>query len=182
MSDPIKWEALWTPYSKDGVSIEMTRSWLVSEGKARGFGPEVVQSVMDEMFLELSKGKDFTDKCFCGCDSPRAHTHINHWALNRCIEVGKYLETIVTDLREKQLNQKIEAFAKGMPGLEGYNDLDDLYDMLEAVYTKLNGQDKRDQLEAERLHYYRKVLWWKKPLGRFWKEDLWPLIKRSFNG
>ena len=169
---------LWKPYSGDGVTIEMTRTWLISEGKARGFGPEVVQTVMDEMFLELSKGRDFTGPCFCGCDSPRPHTHINHWALKKCIELGEKLENVVTGLREKQLNQKIEAFAKGMPGLESYNDLDDIYEILDSIYTQMNGQDDRDQLEAKRLHYYRKVPWYRKPLMRLWKENIWGPFKK----
>ena len=169
---------LWKPYSGDGVTIEQTRSWLVSEGRSRGFSEEVVGVVMDQMFLELDKGADFTGPCFCGCDSPRPHTHINHWALKKCIELGEKLDKVIIQTREDQLNKKIEAYAMGRPELEGHNETDDLYEMLELVYSQFNGQAARDQLEAKRLHYYRKVPWYRKPLMRLWKENIWGPFKQ----
>lgn len=167
------WNALFESYTKNGCTIELMRQWLISEGKVRGFGPEVVETVLDQLFIDLANGTDFMTPCPCGCGGTNVHTHINHHALKQCLELSKIYEETVTKVRENALNRKIEAFARGIPGIETHNDLDGLYDLLDAIYSQLNGQAERDKAEAQRLRYYRAVSIWRKPLGRIWKENIW---------
>lgn len=180
MTTSVKWQVLFEPYTKDDCTVEMMQQWLIAEGeKSRLFGPTTVNTVMDELFIALANGRSFLGKCFCGCKSPNIHTHINHWALRRCAEVALDSERIILGLRETQLNAKIEAFARGIPGIERYNDLDDIYEMMDVIYTMMTGQAERDRRTSEQMKYYRKVSVWRKPLIRVWRENIKPKFRRK---
>ena len=80
-------EELFKPYTEDGATLEGTVNWLLNKCKIPSI---IVERVLQETMLKLADGVTFsTDGCSCGCEIKNAHTAIEHYMRDRCIQVSK---------------------------------------------------------------------------------------------
>lgn len=77
-------EKLYSPYTKDGGTIEGAIRWMK---KTTGASDDVIQSVVAETFIELARGRSFIGPCDCGCGMQNSHTAIEHYMGNKVREL-----------------------------------------------------------------------------------------------
>lgn len=191
------WETLFKPYSGQGCTVGLMVTWLKTEGRSRGYGPEAINIALTQTFLELAQGKDLLGTCDCGCqDNPdpgkraanNVHTRINHYILRRCEAVQDNINRATSLVLEKETTNRIadviradnEAFLQeqgiGMDTPE-HTETDDLFDLLSLVYEKMDLKNSKRRARAGKWAYRRRHSIWWKPLGNLWREDIKPLFR-----
>ena len=99
-------EELYKPYTKDGGSLEGAVKWL---RKISGAPDVIIQEVLNQVFLELSKGHKFSvTECDCGCGLKNAHTAIEHYMLKKVRELAEEADKAYIQAAQKSTEESVK--------------------------------------------------------------------------
>lgn len=103
-----EFKKLYEPYTEDGASLEGSMKWLK---KVTQMDTSVIESVVAETFIELAGGRVFGE-CECGCEIRNAHTAIEHYMRDRCLELNAVAEKAYWERVQERVQAQILSHIK----------------------------------------------------------------------
>jgi hypothetical protein len=82
----LDYDALFLPYTGQGCTIELCRSWLKKEFK---LPEDVIHQAIVTIMNEVAEGANYLQGCDCGCGLKNVHSKINHRMRDLAIAIYK---------------------------------------------------------------------------------------------
>jgi hypothetical protein len=108
----LDFENLFAPYSEGGTHpFSEKERWLRRKAQELDISTAILDSVIMEIFIDLSKGRQFdVNHCPCNCGIDKPGTAITHAILARAIAVDSTLRREATNKLQEEINTKIISY------------------------------------------------------------------------
>jgi hypothetical protein len=99
---------LWTPYAKDGATLEGTMKWLKHKvAGPRGIDPELAEIAQFQVLSEVALGASYLAPCECGCGLNNAHTKIEHAMRDRLLALHERQQASAQPIKDREWQRAI---------------------------------------------------------------------------